>query len=202
MLPPSIDEVHEDSIRVRAPLEMQYRYRFHSLRRWCVYSFQTQTVCGRWQMDGRGDLHCVARTGVDCHRRHTDMRCGMNSLALLVQKAFRRDPHGGDLYVFRGKSGKLVEILRSGGDTPAQLARFSRVVTAARLNEVAGLSVLPDLRSELSEDLVSDRLGAVTQTGSLQLVRRACECCRCSRQVQMRCGLCPAHPSNRVHGQF
>jgi transposase len=37
---------------------------------------------------------------------HTDMRRGMNSLALLVQEAFRRDPHGGDLYVFRGKSGQ------------------------------------------------------------------------------------------------
>jgi transposase len=35
---------------------------------------------------------------------YTDMRRGMNSLALLVQEAFRRDPHGGDLYVFRGKS--------------------------------------------------------------------------------------------------
>jgi len=34
---------------------------------------------------------------------HTDMRRGMNSLAVLVQEAFRRDPHGGDLYVFRGK---------------------------------------------------------------------------------------------------
>jgi hypothetical protein len=37
---------------------------------------------------------------------HTDMRRGMNSLAVLVQEAFRRDPHGGDLYVFRGKSGQ------------------------------------------------------------------------------------------------
>lgn len=35
----------------------------------------------------------------------------MNSLALLVQEAFKRDPHGGDLYVFRGKSGKLIKIL-------------------------------------------------------------------------------------------
>ena len=34
---------------------------------------------------------------------HTDMRRGMNSLALLVQEALKRDPHGGDLYVFRGK---------------------------------------------------------------------------------------------------
>ena len=39
---------------------------------------------------------------------HTDMRRGMNSLGLLVQEAFKRDPHGGDLYVFRGKSGKLI----------------------------------------------------------------------------------------------
>ncbi|UPJ48388.1 IS66 family insertion sequence element accessory protein TnpB [Bradyrhizobium sp. 200] len=42
---------------------------------------------------------------------HTDMRGGMNSLAVLVQEAFKRDPHGGDLYVFRGKSGKLIKIL-------------------------------------------------------------------------------------------
>jgi transposase len=42
---------------------------------------------------------------------HTDMRRGMNSLALLVQEAFKGDPHGGDLYVFRGRSGRLVKIL-------------------------------------------------------------------------------------------
>jgi len=42
---------------------------------------------------------------------HTDMRRGMNSLALLVQEALKRDPHGGDLYVFRGKSGRLIKIL-------------------------------------------------------------------------------------------
>ncbi len=42
---------------------------------------------------------------------HTDMRCGMNSLALRVQESFKRDPHGGDLYVFRGKNGKLIKIL-------------------------------------------------------------------------------------------
>jgi transposase len=35
----------------------------------------------------------------------------MNSLALLVQEAMRRDPHDGDLYVFRGKNGKLIKVL-------------------------------------------------------------------------------------------
>jgi len=42
---------------------------------------------------------------------HTDMRRGMNSLALQVQEGLKRDPHGGDLYVFRGKNGKLIKIL-------------------------------------------------------------------------------------------
>ena len=46
---------------------------------------------------------------------HTDMRRGMNSLALQVQEALKRDPHGGDLYVFRGKSGKLIKILWHAG---------------------------------------------------------------------------------------
>jgi transposase len=35
----------------------------------------------------------------------------MNALALMVQETLRRNPHGGDLYVFRGKSGKLIKVL-------------------------------------------------------------------------------------------
>jgi transposase len=38
---------------------------------------------------------------------HTDMRRGMQSLALQVQEALKRYPHAGDLYVFRGRSGSL-----------------------------------------------------------------------------------------------
>jgi transposase len=41
----------------------------------------------------------------------TDMRRGMNSLALLVQQSLGRDPHAGDLYVFRGKRGDLLKVL-------------------------------------------------------------------------------------------
>jgi len=33
----------------------------------------------------------------------TDMRKGMNGLALQVQQTLERDPHGGDLYIFRGR---------------------------------------------------------------------------------------------------
>jgi transposase len=42
---------------------------------------------------------------------HTDMRRGMNGLALQVQEALGRDPHAGDLYVFRGRRGDLLKIL-------------------------------------------------------------------------------------------
>jgi transposase len=41
----------------------------------------------------------------------TDMRRGMNGLALQVQQGLGRDPHGGDLYVFRGRRGDLLKIL-------------------------------------------------------------------------------------------
>jgi hypothetical protein len=41
----------------------------------------------------------------------TDMRRGMRGLALQVQQTLKRDPHAGDIYVFRGRAGSLVKIL-------------------------------------------------------------------------------------------
>ena len=41
----------------------------------------------------------------------SDMRRGMNGLALQVEQALERDPHVGNLYVFRGRRGDLVKIL-------------------------------------------------------------------------------------------
>jgi len=35
----------------------------------------------------------------------------MRGLALQVQESLERDPHQGDLYIFRGRSGSLVKIL-------------------------------------------------------------------------------------------
>ena len=42
---------------------------------------------------------------------HTDMRRGMQGLALQVQEGLHRDPHGGDLFIFRGRRGDLTKIL-------------------------------------------------------------------------------------------
>ena len=41
----------------------------------------------------------------------TDMRCGMNTLALKVQQGLGRDPHGGEIFCFRGRKGDLIKIL-------------------------------------------------------------------------------------------
>ncbi len=56
-----------------------------------------------------GGLHVWLASGV------THMRRGMNKLALQVQEDLGRDPHAGDFYIFRGRRGGLVKILRSDG---------------------------------------------------------------------------------------
>lgn len=42
---------------------------------------------------------------------HTDMRKGMDGLALLAQEVLREDPFGGAVFAFRGKRGGLVKLL-------------------------------------------------------------------------------------------
>ena len=42
---------------------------------------------------------------------HTDMRRGFDGLALMVQQVLKRDPHGGHLFVFRGRRGGLIKVL-------------------------------------------------------------------------------------------
>src|SRR3979490_1931977 len=41
----------------------------------------------------------------------TDMRKGMQGLALLVQEGLGRDPFAGDVFVFRGGAGSLIKAL-------------------------------------------------------------------------------------------
>jgi transposase len=41
----------------------------------------------------------------------TDMRKGFDGLALQAQEILKRDPHGGHLFVFRGRRGNLIKVL-------------------------------------------------------------------------------------------
>ena len=56
---------------------------------------------------------------------HTDMRRGMQGLALTVQESLKRDPHAGDLYIFRGRrpSGLARRCARSHRHPPRPQAR-------------------------------------------------------------------------------
>jgi transposase len=42
---------------------------------------------------------------------HTDMRKGMQGLALLAQEGLGRDPFAGDVFVFRGRADSLIKAL-------------------------------------------------------------------------------------------
>ena len=63
----------------------------------------------------------------------TDMRRGMNGLAIQVQETLRRDPHGGHLFVFRGKRGDLIKVLwhDGSGHVPVRQAAGARAVHLA-----------------------------------------------------------------------
>ncbi len=54
---------------------------------------------------------------------HTDMRKGFGSLAVLVQEALKHDPHGGHVFVFRGKRGDLIKILWHDGQGACLFAK-------------------------------------------------------------------------------
>lgn len=41
----------------------------------------------------------------------TDMRKGFDGLALAVQEHLKRDPHGGNPFVFCGRRGDLIKVL-------------------------------------------------------------------------------------------
>jgi hypothetical protein len=72
---------------------------------------------------------------------HTDMRRGFPSLARLVQESLKRDPHAGDLYVFRGRRGDLIKIIWHDGQgasspDPSQAKIFKRSARFERKTKI------------------------------------------------------------------
>jgi transposase len=54
---------------------------------------------------------------------HTDMRKGFPGLSLIVQEKLRLDPHGGHLFVFRGRRGDLIKVLWHDGQGACLFAK-------------------------------------------------------------------------------
>ena len=53
----------------------------------------------------------------------TDMRRGINGLALQVQELLRLDPHCGHLFLFRGKRGDLIKAIWHDGQGACLFAK-------------------------------------------------------------------------------
>ncbi|WP_295994954.1 IS66 family insertion sequence element accessory protein TnpB [Rugamonas sp.] len=53
----------------------------------------------------------------------TDMRAGMNGLAVKVQTALAEDPYNGHVFVFRGRRGDMIKVLWWSGDGMCLLAK-------------------------------------------------------------------------------
>jgi hypothetical protein len=62
----------------------------------------------------------------------TDMRKGFDGLAARVQTVLQLDPHGGALFVFRGRRGDLLKMLWwDGQGVPVRQAAGARPVSVA-----------------------------------------------------------------------
>ncbi|WP_394329918.1 IS66 family insertion sequence element accessory protein TnpB [Bradyrhizobium mercantei] len=75
---------------------------------------------------------------------HTDMRRGFPSLARLVQESLKRDPHAGDLYVFRGRRGDLIKIIWHDGQSACLFTKRlerGRFLWPSMADRVATISV-------------------------------------------------------------
>jgi transposase len=81
----------------------------------------------------------------------TDKRRSMNSLALLVQEAFRRDPHGSDLYVFRGKAASWSKSFAGSDEGGRRAAAIYTLVATAKLNDIDPQAWLADVLARLPD---------------------------------------------------
>ena len=98
---------------------------------------------------------------------HTDMRKGFASLALIVQEVLKRDPHGGHLFVFRGRRGDLIKVIWHDGQgaclyTKRLDQRPFSVAFAGRwrgddLDRATRLSAVGHRLEDAARELASDR---------------------------------------------
>ena len=74
---------------------------------------------------------------------HTDMRKGFDGLAMLIQETLKRDPHDGQLFVFRGKRGDLIKLIWHDGQGMCLFAKRlerGRFIWPATVGEAVTIS--------------------------------------------------------------
>ena len=85
----------------------------------------------------------VVPAGVKVHLAlgYTDMRKGMDGLAMLVQETLKKDPFSGDLFAFHGKKASMLKILFWDGNG---LCLFTKRIDQGRF----GWGLLPPIVSQ------------------------------------------------------
>jgi transposase len=76
----------------------------------CGFRHGGRRAFAQWP-DGEAKIAFPAGTRVWIAGGVTDMRCGMNSLALKIQQGLGRDPHSGEIFCFRGRKADMVKLL-------------------------------------------------------------------------------------------
>lgn len=77
----------------------------------------------------------IVPAGVKVHVAlgYTDMRKGMDGLAMLVQEVLKKDPFSGHLFAFRGKKASMLKILFwAATDFACSASGSTRVVLSGR----------------------------------------------------------------------
>jgi transposase len=80
---------------------------------------------GCCEHDGPADGHTYLDGAAEAAAGVTDMRAGMNGLAVKVQTTLAEEPLSGHVFVFRGGRGNVVKVLWANSDglcLPAQAA--------------------------------------------------------------------------------
>ena len=123
----------------------------------------------------------------------TDMRKGMNGLALQVQEVLGRDPHVGDLYVFRGYPSAGGRLFGIGGMIEGWGFRFRRVMGSVHKldygHKFAGSASAPVVaRGAEAGDCCGLAGAGVIGIGGGTALRRECEPGFCVAQALSRTG--------------
>jgi transposase len=97
-------------------------------------------------------LPAGVRVFLACGR--TDMRKGMDGLAMLAQQVLRQDPFSGALFAFRGRRGGLVKLLWYDGQGMCLFSkRLERGHFVWPMSETGSVSLTPAQLSMLLEGI-------------------------------------------------
>lgn len=80
------------------------------------------------------------------YRQPVDMRCGIYSLAGLVQNQLKLDPLSGDVFIFIGKRGNQLRLLQWDGDG---YALYSKRLESGTFERPAGIKTMISSRELL-----------------------------------------------------